>query len=159
MEGFDSARECLREIQTLVKKDDADRKKMMQELQAKLRKSKELWNKRCQLVKDTEADAKADSKSSEDNDSKAGVKGTETKGDHTHTSDLKAVAGEAKGQDREVAEGEGQDDLDQDIDIPVMMFFQPVSMDALLDQVTYPYPTSNIIVFVIYVIMPNILNI
>lgn len=127
IEGYDSARDCLNDITSMVSKDKEDRKKMMMDLQAKLRKAQEQWNKRCQLATaDAPADAKADIKSTdaESKDAKAGHELARAEG--------KDTAGEEKGGP---AAAEGADDLENEMELPVMMFFQPVSMDSMLSQV------------------------
>jgi hypothetical protein len=149
MEGYANARECLREINILVKKDGADRAKMMKDLQAKLRKAQSQWESRCQFVPgDAAASTAAATAGGEDADAKADSKTAdgESKGERAGSGRKAMVSPEGKstGDAKDssssssspsaVAAGGGED-LDEDMDLPVMMFFQPMSMDAMLDQV------------------------
>ena len=125
VEGYDSARDCLNDINSMVAKDKDERKKMMMDLQAKLRKAQEQWNKRCQLATAAApADAKADSKSTE-------AESKDAKVGH----ELARMEGKDCAADDKEGPVEGADDLENEMELPVMMFFQPVSMDSMLSQV------------------------
>lgn len=121
LEGFRSARECLEEINGLVSKDEADRRRLMKDLQVKLRLAQAQWSKRCQLEagESTVAHRKPENKTEED--SKAEDKRVRPP----------ALMGEKDSADEEKA----ADNIDEGIELPVMLFFQPISMDAMLSQV------------------------
>lgn len=137
VEGFDSARDCLNEINALVQKDEADRKKMMKDLQNQLRKAQQMWNKRCQLASSSVVE-EGSNQISDAADAKAESK-TATEGGSKHHGDSKELArADGKATAAAAADEEDIDDeLGDAMELPVMMFFQPMSMDTMLDQVQY----------------------
>jgi len=125
IEGYESSMDCFRDINDLVIDDAEERKIAMKEMAERMKASFEAWQKK--FSKDAiEADSKADGKTADD------------ESDKKHASDSKHSAGvsdfksDSKGSESVI----GTDEVNhEESPPPVMMFFQPVSLEAMLNHV------------------------
>ena len=139
-EGYKNSTECFDEMNELIVNDEIERKKIFKELSEKMMKAFENFQQ--QIQEDSgegggdqgEDDEKGEKDGDDEEDD---VKGSEKKG-----SDMKRNGRKIK----DSKESKGDDDDDDEADAkhqqvhaspapPVMMFFQPVSLDSMLQHV------------------------
>jgi hypothetical protein len=126
-ENYDSASSCFNDINDLVLGDAEERKKAMAELAAKMKESFEKWTRQLakteqDAIEDAKADAKADAKTADDDDEESSK----------HSSDVKRASGDNTAKSDSKDDDEGMSDQTPP---PVMMFFQPVSLDSMIQHV------------------------
>lgn len=128
-EGYDSAADCFNEMNDLVLGDKEEREKAMKELAAKMKESFEKWAGQFNQkeIDDSEvADAKADSKTPDDD--------VEDLNASKRTSS--AVRADAKGSSLGPSRGhKEEEDAEMTAAPPVIMFFQPVSLESMIQHV------------------------
>jgi hypothetical protein len=117
-EGYDSVTSCFDDINTIIMEDTEERKKALKEMAERMKASFANWQQQFQKAS-LEADAKADSKGSSD-----------------EKSDVKRIVAhsDVKGETKEEKKG-SKNDEDPESSAPpppVLMFFQPISLDAML---------------------------
>jgi hypothetical protein len=129
-EGYSNAKECFKDISELISKDQEEREKSMKEITERLRAVQEQWLKKFAIADESASEA-------------AGAK-DEAK--TVHHSDEKHASSEekgAKGDDstslarRADSKADGKAEADEEAEpaVPIMLFFQPVSMETMLTQV------------------------
>lgn len=113
------------EINELLLRDEEDRRRFMKELREKFRQAHEQWA------------GKFTDKNSGDDVEVADAKAIAL--DSKHSVDEKEpIASERRvdrAEDKEVAESEDGSATAEDMALPIMMFFQPISMETMLEQV------------------------
>jgi hypothetical protein len=122
-EGYTSTEDCFADIKGVIDEDEARRKRSMGELASRLRVIQERWSRQFQRLEDGDSDSP---------DAKSSDRSVETKGEKG-SSGSKATAkrSESKGG---VDSNEADSNLAEEL-APIMLFFQPISMDTLLNQV------------------------
>ena len=123
-EGFDSVLDCFNALNDLVIEDKVEREQAMKDMARRMKEMQEAWQKKL-LGGGDEGDSKAEGKS--DGDSGADSKGARR--DSKGGDDDDDAKADAKGGSEE------QISMEQDAPPPVVMFFQPVSMDSMLSSV------------------------
>lgn len=122
-ENYDSSTSCFNDINDLVLDDAEERKKVMQELAVRMKESFEKWSQQFARDNDAVEDAKADGKTD-----KSSVRSCKDASGEKHTSD----------DTDDNAKSDSKDDEESMPDHsppPVMMFFQPVSLESMIQHV------------------------
>lgn len=129
-EGYGSAKECFRDISELISKDQEEREKAMKEITERLRAVQEQWMKKFAITDESAADtagAKDEAKSAHVADDKHAI--SEEKGAKGDGSTSISHRADSK------AEGKAEPDDEAEPEVPIMLFFQPISKEAMLTQV------------------------
>jgi hypothetical protein len=121
-EGYASTEDCFADIKGVIDEDEARRKRSMGELASRLRAMQERWSRQFQRLEEGD-NVSPDAKSSERSGEAKGEKGSDSK--------AMAKRSDSKGG---VESSEAGSNLAEEL-APIMLFFQPISMDTLLNQV------------------------
>jgi hypothetical protein len=145
-EGYESATDCFKDINDAVIGDATLRKKTMKELSARIKEAHENWQKQfnkdaAAAIEDSEkAEGKDDDAKGSPHDEDDGKRSRDSKnGNESSRSSTSVADCKSEGKDGNGEKGEGKDSAIEEAagspPPPVMMFFQPISLDSMLQHV------------------------
>jgi hypothetical protein len=139
-EGYENSSQCFDEINDLICNDEIERKKIFKEMSERMMEA--FQNFQQQIQEGAEGtgddDGKKGEKDEEEEDVKGGDKKSEMKGSGRKIKDSKESKGDDDADDEADAKGTSSNQQVQahaSPAPPVMMFFQPVSLDSMLQHV------------------------
>mmetsp|Transcript_12867 Transcript_12867/g.21007 ORF Transcript_12867/g.21007 Transcript_12867/m.21007 type:complete len:414 (+) Transcript_12867:71-1312(+) len=122
-EGFDSVLDCFNALNDLVIEDKLEREKAMKDMARRMKEMQDTWQKKLLSGNEDQSDSKAEGK-----DDDADSKGADRRDSKGGDNDDDTKADSKAGAEEDVV-------MEQEAPPPVVMFFQPVSMDSMLSHV------------------------
>jgi hypothetical protein len=142
-EGYESSSQCFDEINSLIVNDEIERKKLFKEMSERMMAAFSQLQEQVEAAEaEAEADLKDDGKKGADDDDDDDVKGEKASAAKPKTRQIKDSKGSRHDEDEDaddakttdVVSSSGQGNHSSPAP-PVIMFFQPVSLDSMLQHV------------------------
>jgi hypothetical protein len=143
-EGYESSTQCFDEINDLICNDEIERKKIFKEMSERMMAAFQNFQQQIQDGAEAgagEDDGKKGEKGEEEEDVKSEKKSSDAKGSGRKIKDSKESKGDDEADDEADAKGTSHQQVQDTAHAqaspapPVMMFFQPVSLDSMLQHV------------------------